>query len=107
MKVRAHLAWMAAAILVPVVMLSAVALGMLLNAERAAAQRSVLETARLISVTVDQELATAESALRVLANSSYLAKGDLTNFYEQARNARTTSESWILLLDPEGSQLIN
>ncbi len=107
MKVRAHLAWMAAAILVPVVVLSAIALGMLLNAERAAARRGVLETARVVALAVDQELATAESALRVLASSAYLASSDLSSFYQQARNARTTAESWILLFDPDGEQLLN
>src|SRR5687767_3192082 len=98
---------MAAAILVPVAVLSAVALGMLMNAEREAARRSVLETARVIALAVDQELATAESALRVLATSAYLAGGDFSGFYQQARYARTTPESWILLFNPEGDQVIN
>ena len=98
---------MAAAILLPVVLLSAFALNVLLNAEREAARRGVLETTRLISLAVDQELASAESALRVLAGSAYLAAGDLANLYRQAMNARTNSDSWILLYEPGGQQLIN
>ena len=98
---------MAAAVLLPLVLLSAIALGLLLKAEREAAQRSVQETARLISLAVDQELASAESALRVLAGSAYLAKGDLGSFYAQAVKARTSEDAWILLYAPDGQQLVN
>src|SRR5262245_22027497 len=98
---------MATAILAPVVVVFAVALGMLLDAEREAARRSVRETTRAIALAVDQELAAAESALRVLGNSAYLTTGDLARFYEQALRARTTPESWILLMDRSGEQLLN
>ena len=107
MKVRTHLELMAAAILLPVVLLSAIALGLLLDAEREAARRGVQETARLISLGVDQELASAESALRVLAGSAYLASGDLGSFYAQAVKARTSDDAWILLYNPNGQQLVN
>src|SRR5262249_16887986 len=98
---------MAAAILLPMVLLSAVALGVLLNAEPEAARRGVLETTRLISLAVDQELIAAQSALRVLANSAYLASGEYASFYQQAERGRTKEASWIVLYDGEGRQLLN
>src|SRR5262245_34738475 len=98
---------MAAATLVPVVAFSALALAMLLDAEREAARRGVRETARIISLAVDQELASAEAALRVLAGSAYLAGGDIPRFYEQAVKARTTNDAWILLFDRSGQQIVN
>src|SRR5262245_1495367 len=98
---------MAVAILLPTALLSALAFRVLLDAERETARRSVLETARLISLAVDQDLAAAQSALRALGGSAYLASGDLSSFYVQAVNARTNEGAWIILYDPDSQQIVN
>jgi signal transduction histidine kinase/ActR/RegA family two-component response regulator len=104
---RAYLAVMAVAALLPLIVVSAVVLDMLLRAERDAAIRGVRETGRAVSLAVDQELASAETALRVLGNSSFLNSGELARFYEQAMAARTTEAAWILLFDRDGRLLFN
>jgi signal transduction histidine kinase len=107
MKIRAYLALMVAAILVPVILFSTISLNMLLKAEREAALKGVRETARISLVSVDRELTNTESALRMLGTSQYLANGDLAAFYEQARFADKVGKTWTALLDENGGQLLN
>ncbi|UUZ47633.1 hypothetical protein LP420_31385 [Massilia sp. B-10] len=77
MKIRAYLALMVAAILIPVILFSTISLNMLLKSERDAALKGVRETARISLVSIDRELTNTESVLRMLANSPYLASADL------------------------------
>ncbi|HEV7393633.1 MAG TPA: hypothetical protein VGO08_18475, partial [Burkholderiales bacterium] len=107
MKFRTHLAFMAAGILLPIIILTSLALLYLMRAEREAAQRGVRETARAVALAVDREIGAAEAALRVLATSRALARGDLHDFYEQATAARTSESAWILLFDRDGQQVVN
>jgi signal transduction histidine kinase/ActR/RegA family two-component response regulator len=107
MKFRTHLALMAVGILLPIVILSTLALLFLMRAEREAAQRGVRETARAVALAVDRELGAAEAALRVLATSRPLARGDLRDFHEQASAARTNDSSWIVLFDSAAAQVVN
>jgi len=107
MKVRAHLAWMAIAILLPVMIFSAIALNMLLTAERAAARHAVQETARASALIVDREIDNAETALQVLATSPHLAQQDWRGFYEQAAAVNRGNVPWIVLTDERGRMLLN
>jgi len=107
MKIRAYLALMVAAILIPVILFSTISLNMLLKSEREAALKGVRETARISLVSVDRELTNTQSAVRMLATSPYLESGDLAGFYEQARFADKKGATWTALLDESGQQLIN
>lgn len=107
MKIRAYLALMVAAILIPVILFSTISLNMLLKAEREAALKGVRETARMSLVSIDRELTNTQSAVRMLAISPHLARGDLAGFYEQARFADKVGATWTALLDERGQQLIN
>lgn len=107
MKIRAYLGLMAGAILVPVILFSTISLNMLLKSERDAALKGVRETARITQVTVDRELTNSQSAVRMLANSPYLASGDLAGFYQQAQFADQSGTTWTALLDERGDQLLN
>jgi len=107
MKIRAQLALIASATLIPVIIFSAVVLNLLLDAERAAALRGLQEKAQSIALMVDQELGSAEAALGVLANSDQLANGDLARFYVQAKAFSTSSTSWTLLFNEQGEQTFN
>lgn len=107
MKIRAHLALIATATLVPVVIFSAVSLNLLLDAERKAALKNLHETARSTALMIDRDLGSAEAALRVLARSERLASGDLAGFYAQAKPLGTDSGTWTQVLDREGRQLLN
>jgi signal transduction histidine kinase len=107
MKIRAYLALMVAAILIPVILFSTISLNMLLTSERDAALKGVRETARISQVSVDRELTNSQSAVRMLANSPYLASGDLAGFYQQAQYADQAGSTWTALLDEHGKQLLN
>jgi signal transduction histidine kinase/CheY-like chemotaxis protein len=107
MQIRAYLFLMAAGILVPVIVFSGLALGMLQNAEKEAALRGLSETAHGVALLVDRELYSAEAALRVLASSPSLAHDDIPAFYEQAKAASRGPDGWTLLLGRQGEQIIN
>ena len=107
MKIRAYLALMVAAVLIPVIVFSTISLNMLLKSEREAALKGVRETARMALVSIDRELTNTQSAVRMLATTPYLASGDLAGFYQQARFADKAGATWTALLDENGQQLIN
>ena len=106
LKIRTHLVLMAAAILLPVVVFSAVALQQLRDGEREAALRGLHETARATALIVDRKLGSSRAALELLAASSYLERGDLQGFYKQAEVLKRAT-SWTVLLDENAQQLIN
>ena len=84
MKARAYLALMALAVLVPIILFSAIALSMLMQAEREAALRSLMETARATTLAVDRELSISEARMKVLASAASLAQGDFKTFHARA-----------------------
>ena len=106
LKIRSHLVLMAVAILLPVVVFSAVALQLLRDGEREAGLRGLSETARASALIIDRELASSAAALKLLATSAYLETGDLQAFYQQAVLLKRAS-SWTILVDENGQQLIN
>jgi signal transduction histidine kinase len=107
MKARAYLAVMALAVLVPIILFSAIALSMLMQAERGAALRSLQETARATTLAVDRELSIAEARMKVMASATSLIDGDFKAFHERALLANKGSKSWIVLHDENGQQLLN
>ncbi|MDQ2990102.1 MAG: hypothetical protein M3R60_13465, partial [Pseudomonadota bacterium] len=107
MQIRAYLFLMAAGILVPVMVFSGLALNMLQDAEKAAALRGLSETARGVALMVDRELYSSESALKVLAASPALARGDMAQFYNEAKTADRGATSWTFVQDRNGDQLAN
>ncbi|MDL2357275.1 MAG: histidine kinase dimerization/phospho-acceptor domain-containing protein, partial [Pseudomonadota bacterium] len=106
MKIRAYLALMVAAILVPVILFSTISLNLLLKAEREAALKGVREMARISLVSVDRELTNTQSALRMLATSTHLARGEFAQFYDKARYADTVGATWTALLAADGTLLL-
>ena len=107
LKARAYLAVMALAVLVPIILFSAIALSMLMQAEREAALRSLQETARATSLAVDRELSIAEARAKVLASAASLADGNFTAFHQRASIANRDGRSSSALFDESGRQLLN
>lgn len=107
LKIRTHLALMAAAILLPVVVFSGVALQQLLDGEREAALHGLHETARASALMVDRELGSALAALELLATTPDLETGELKEFYKLAKPLSRGRPTWTLLLDENGQQLVN
>ena len=107
MKARVYLAVMALAVLVPIILFSAIALSMLVQAERNAALRSLQETARATALAVDRDLSIAEARAKVLASAASLAEGNLEAFHQRASIVNKDGRSWSVLSDESGQQLLN
>ncbi len=107
MKARAYLAVMALAVLVPIILFSAIALSMLMQAEREAALRSLQETARATALAVDRDLSLAEARAKVLATAASLAEGNFEAFHQRASIVNKDGRSWSVLFDESGQQLLN
>jgi signal transduction histidine kinase/ActR/RegA family two-component response regulator len=107
MKIRTHLAVLALAILVPVILFSALALNLLWKGQRASALHGLQESARATMQNVDKEIGSATAALNVLATSAYLGSGDMEAFYRQALSADLGPNAWVVLLDAQGHQVIS
>ena len=106
MKIRYYLSLMVGAVLVPVIAFSAIALKLMLDAERDAALKGVREVARTSLVSIDRELTNSQSALRMLSVSTHLSNGDYAEFYEKARYADQFGSTITALLGEDGQLLL-
>lgn len=107
MKVKTHLALMAAAIFIPLVLVAGLILFLLLGQERESALRSMRELARATISEVDRELGSLLVISRTLTISGDLNEGNFVAFYEQAKRANTQPETYTSLLDQTGLQVFN
>ena len=106
---RFHLTLLVLAGVVPMLAFAIAMVALFEAQQRAALERSFLDTARALSLAVDQELTSSIAALTTLGTSEHLDRGDLKAFYEQAHRARRAHEAWVTinLTDPSGHQLLN
>src|SRR6059058_1590779 len=107
MRVRTHLSLLAAAVFLPVILGSAIAIKLLLDAERRAVLRSMQELARATVLSMDQEITAAQASAQALSTSSLLTHGDFAGFDAQSRAADAGSVRRSALLDADGRQLLN
>jgi signal transduction histidine kinase/CheY-like chemotaxis protein len=107
MRVRTHLALLAAAVFLPMIVGSAIVIKLLLDAERHAVMRSMQELARATVLAMDQELTAAIASAQALSTSMALRRGDIETFYRQARAANAGSARNTALLRPDAQQLFN
>jgi signal transduction histidine kinase len=107
MRVRTHLALLAAVVFLPVILGSAIAIRLLLDAERQAVLRSMQELARATVLTMDQGLAAALASGQALTTSLSLFRGDFATFYSQADNANAGSGRRTALLRADGAEVFN
>ena len=107
MRIRNRLLLLVLAVLVPAFAAAALAIAYVYHEEQEAQNRSVSETARAFALLVDNEIRTHAGMLRTLAAAPSLARGDLREFYEHARGTAPTPASTVILLAPDGRQLLN
>src|SRR5687767_10774389 len=109
MSLRSHLLALVLVTLVPVLGFTGVLVAAFAHHERATIERGSRETARALAAAVDEQINAAFAALSALALSNELLRGDLREFYEEARLLRATQEGWetIFLHDAEGTGLLN
>ena len=107
MRIRTLLVLMAAAILLPVVLASAIALEKIREGERSAALRGLQESVRATALIVDREAQGSLSALKALSHSAHLETGNFEAFYQQAGALDRKPDVWTALLDERGQQVVN
>ena len=106
--VRFRLACLVAACVLPVWVAAAALVAYSYQTQSEEIRRHLLETARALRLTVDREVATLQTAMRVLATSPLLASGDLAGFHAQAHGvAGTFAGSDIIMADATGQQVVN
>jgi signal transduction histidine kinase len=107
MRVRTHLSLLAAAVFLPLILGSGIAIKLLLDTERQAVMRSMQEMARATVLSMDQDIAAAQASAQALSTSALLAHGDFAGFYSQLLAADAGSVRKSALLDANGQQLLN
>lgn len=108
-KVKIPIAWLFASALLPGVIALSVFLHELYQAERFQLEQGALQTARALAHAIDRDIAAIKGKLQILATSPSLARGDLTAFRDQAKQAlgNETLASAIVLINPDGQQVMN
>ena len=107
LTIRGYLTLLTLAILLPVLVFSAILYFNYYAAEQSRIEQDLENDARQRALTVDRELAGLQSTLQTLTTSARLAEGDLAGFYQQARQVRGFLGVDVLLRDASGQQLIN
>lgn len=99
---------MAALLLVPLCLISAIAIAKLVDGEREARLQAALESANAGILLIDRDLAVAEASLRSLVNTRALQAGDLAQLYRHASAINAgTPWAWTLLSNVDGQPLMN
>jgi signal transduction histidine kinase/ActR/RegA family two-component response regulator len=96
-----------AAVMLPTLLASIVAILYVYKEEETGFQQALKEATRALSLVVDRELARREAIARTLSNSPTLTRADLASFYEYARAIAPTPDTAIVLHDLSGRQLVN
>ncbi|MBY0430151.1 MAG: cache domain-containing protein, partial [Rhodospirillales bacterium] len=105
---RFRLACLVAACVLPVVMAAGFLVLHAYQYKRSLIEQHMLETARALTLTVDRDLASIQSAQQVLATSPHLVSGDLAGFHAQAREVlRGFPGADIILAEANGQQMVN
>ncbi len=106
---RWHLALLIAGAMLPVVVFSGVIVLRLSGQMEDAIERRLQRSAHSITWAFEREVTASVRTLEALAQSEHLDHGELDAFRAEALRVKQTQPSWltVLLLDPEGQQLIN
>jgi signal transduction histidine kinase len=99
---------MAALLLVPLCLISALAIAKLIEAEREARLDAAAESANAGVLLIERELAVAEASLRSLVHTPAMKSGDLAQLYQHAAaNNAGQPGSWTVMASAEGRPLMN
>jgi len=98
-----------AAAVIPLAIMSAVALYAAYEHQQEQAERSGLDVARALSVAVDGELRRTISVLQVLDDALEVENENLASFHEHAKRVRATHPNWraVVLFDADGNTILD
>ena len=107
MRIRIFIAWMVAAIMLPLVLASAFAVNQIRLEEKAASLASLHKTVDAISLTVDRDIQASIAAMMALGNSEHLQTGNFEAFYVQAKAINRRNDTWVALYKSDGTQVFH
>jgi signal transduction histidine kinase len=108
-RLRSRLVLLAAASIVPVLLLSVVLEYFLIQHEKDLFRQAAVDRNRTFLTALDAQIEGYVGTLRALSASSSLESGSLDAFYDESRRVLASQPDWrnILLLDASGQQLVN
>lgn len=106
MSIRFRLILLTAAVLLPSVVGSLVAMGYLYRERVHSVERSLHEMSRALSLVVDSKMDRRKSLLTMLGASPSLARGDFDTFRQEMQTAARVSEAAFFLYDEDGKPII-
>lgn len=107
-SIRGSLVMLVIACLLPGILMSTYIIVADYQQNKARALHDALATARTVTASLDRDIASITSGLRVLATSNTLLSGDLAQFYQHAHSALPFQNiSNYVLIDPQGRQQLN
>ena len=109
MTLRSHLITLVLVAVLPLLLFSAIVLGLAADSERDATERGLRATGRAVGSAIDHTLDNAIGALEVLATSDLLDAGDLPGFHRVAARALEGQRGWlsVAVVDRTGRQVLN
>jgi signal transduction histidine kinase len=109
MRLRWYLVLLVVATVVPLLAFAGFMVYQHATIHRATVERGLVETARALALALDKHFDTTISALRGLATSEHLDRGDLRAFRRQAQRVQEVHDEWlsISLFDVSGRRLLN
>lgn len=106
-SIQAQFLLYSAALLVPVLIFSALMFVRSAAFEREGMEREINDVVRSAAVAIDRELAATATTLKALASSPSLTEGNLKAFYGQAKAAQEAGGTHFFLTEPNGRQRMN
>ncbi len=107
LTIRGYLVLLTLAILLPVLVFSAILYFSYYRAEQSRIAADLQSDARQLALAVDRDLAGLQYTAQTLATAVRIADRDYAGFYNQAQRVRAIAGVNILLRDPDGQQLVN
>lgn len=104
---HARLALVAAAVLLPVLVLCSWTIWRTYENERRAIESQIVGEARAQSALVDSLIESREAVLRTLLTSRDLETGNFAGFHARAKRATPGSTEWVVLADEQGRMVVH
>jgi signal transduction histidine kinase/ActR/RegA family two-component response regulator len=106
-SIRSKLVLLVLAVLTPALLAAALAISYVYKEQRDMVERSMREATRALALALDRDLSRRQAIVATLATSPDLRRGDLQEFYQQARQVAPSWDSSLVLYAPDGRQLLN
>jgi signal transduction histidine kinase len=104
-----YLLWLVLGAVLPPMLISGVVVWRAFVAARAAAERRLLDAARIDAAALDRAFDGTINILQALARSPALDRDDLRAFYDEARRVQVTQPDWysVILMSPDQRPLVS